>query len=49
MSGTIRIALDCKGGDLGAPIVLAGAELSLKRSASVEFLAFGDLATIGLV
>jgi phosphate acyltransferase len=46
MSGRMRIALDCMGGDFGASAVLAGAELSLKHLSNVEFLAFGDLATI---
>lgn len=46
MSGRMRIALDCMGGDLGASVVLAGAELSLRDLSNVEFLAFGDLATI---
>ncbi len=47
MSEKIRIALDCMGGDLGASVVLAGAELSLTQLSNVEFLAFGDLATLG--
>ncbi|MEH2554096.1 glycerol-3-phosphate acyltransferase PlsX [Bradyrhizobium algeriense] len=46
MPEKIRIALDCMGGDFGAPVALAGAELSLKRLSNVEFLAFGDLATV---
>jgi glycerol-3-phosphate acyltransferase PlsX len=46
MSEKMRIALDCMGGDFGAPVVLAGAELSLKHLSNVEFLAFGDFATV---
>jgi glycerol-3-phosphate acyltransferase PlsX len=46
MSEKIRIALDCMGGDFGASVVLAGAELSLTQLSNVEFFAFGDLATL---
>jgi hypothetical protein len=46
MSEKIRIALDCIGGDFGASVVLAGAELSLTQLSNVEFFAFGDRATL---
>jgi phosphate acyltransferase len=42
----VRVALDCMGGDFGASVVLAGAELSLKRAPNLEFTAFGDRAIL---
>ena len=46
MPERLRIALDCMGGDFGASVVLAGAELSLKRVPNLEFCAFGDRTTL---
>src|SRR5947209_168998 len=42
MPQTVRIALDGMGGDLGAAVVVPGAELSLARHPNIEFLVFGD-------
>ncbi|WP_399499026.1 hypothetical protein, partial [Streptomyces sp. P17] len=46
MAERVRVALDCMGGDFGASVVLAGAELSLKRAPNLEFTAFGDRAIL---
>jgi glycerol-3-phosphate acyltransferase PlsX len=46
MSEKVRIALDAMGGDIGAPIVIPGAELSLMRHADMEFVLFGDAAIL---
>jgi len=46
MSDKVRIALDAMGGDIGAPIVIPGAELSLMRHPDVEFTLFGDRAVL---
>src|SRR5436190_12400703 len=46
MAGTVRIALDAMGGDLGAAVVIPGAELSQQRHPDAEFLLFGDGAVI---
>jgi phosphate acyltransferase len=46
MSQKVRIALDAMGGDLGAAVVIPGAELSLARRPDIEFLLFGDRAAI---
>jgi phosphate acyltransferase len=46
MSDKVRIALDAMGGDIGAPIVIPGAELSLMRHPDVEFTLFGDAAVL---
>ena len=46
MPKKVRIALDAMGGDVGAPVVIPGAALSLKRHPDTEFLLFGDRARI---
>src|SRR5437016_5162398 len=46
MPHKVRIALDAMGGDHGAAIVVAGAELSLARYQDIEFLLFGDSAVL---
>jgi glycerol-3-phosphate acyltransferase PlsX len=46
MPHKVRIALDAMGGDHGAAVVVPGAELSLARHPDIEFLLFGDRATI---
>jgi len=46
MPQKVRIALDAMGGDHGAAIVIAGAELSLARYQDIEFLLFGDAAIV---
>ena len=42
MPNKVRIALDAMGGDVGAPVVVPGAAISLKRHPQTEFLMFGD-------
>jgi glycerol-3-phosphate acyltransferase PlsX len=46
MTAPLTIALDVMGGDHGAPVVLAGAELCLVRHPSTRYLLFGDEAFI---
>jgi phosphate acyltransferase len=46
MSDKVRIALDAMGGDIGAPIVVPGAELSLMRHPDMEIVLFGDQAVL---
>jgi phosphate acyltransferase len=46
MSRKVRIALDAMGGDLGAAVVVPGAELSLSRHPDSEFLLFGDMTVL---
>ncbi|RTL50339.1 MAG: phosphate acyltransferase PlsX [Bradyrhizobiaceae bacterium] len=46
MAQKVRIALDAMGGDVGAPVVVPGAGLSLMRHPDTEFLLFGDSAKI---
>lgn len=46
MPQKVRIALDAMGGDVGAPVVIPGAAISLKRHPDTEFLLFGDRAQI---
>jgi glycerol-3-phosphate acyltransferase PlsX len=46
MPQTVRIALDAMGGDVGAPVVIPGASISLARHSETEFLLFGDRAKI---
>ena len=46
MPQRIRIALDAMGGDHGAAVVIAGAELSLARHPEIEFLLFGDRGVV---
>jgi glycerol-3-phosphate acyltransferase PlsX len=46
MPQKVRIALDAMGGDVGPPVVVPGAEISLQRHPDVEFLFFGDRAVI---
>ena len=42
MPNKVRIALDAMGGDVGVPVVVPGAAISLKRHPETEFLMFGD-------
>lgn len=46
MPQKVRIALDAMGGDVGAPVVIPGAAISLRRHPDTEFLLFGDRAQI---
>jgi phosphate acyltransferase len=46
MPDKVRIALDAMGGDHGPSVVVAGAELALRRHPESEFLFFGDSAQI---
>jgi phosphate acyltransferase len=46
MPHKVRIALDAMGGDFGAPVVVAGAALSLNRHPDIEFVMVGDSRTI---
>jgi phosphate acyltransferase len=47
MPQKVRIALDAMGGDVGASVVVPGADLSLQRHPDIEFLLFGDRAAVG--
>jgi glycerol-3-phosphate acyltransferase PlsX len=42
MPQKVRIALDAMGGDVGAPVVIPGAAIALKRHPDSEFLLYGD-------
>jgi glycerol-3-phosphate acyltransferase PlsX len=46
MPQKVRIALDAMGGDVGASVVIPGADISLTRHPDSEFLLFGDRALI---
>ncbi|MEK9282393.1 MULTISPECIES: phosphate acyltransferase PlsX [unclassified Bradyrhizobium] len=46
MPSKVRIALDAMGGDVGAPVVIPGAAISLARHRNTEFLLVGDRAKI---
>jgi glycerol-3-phosphate acyltransferase PlsX len=46
MPDKVRIALDAMGGDHGPAVVVAGAELALRRNSATEFLFFGDAAQV---
>ncbi|SFI39522.1 phosphate acyltransferase PlsX [Bradyrhizobium sp. Gha] len=46
MPSKVRIALDAMGGDVGAPVVIPGAAISLDRRPATEFLLVGDRARI---
>src|SRR5258708_35144219 len=46
MPQKVRIALDVMGGDYGAPVVVAGAAISLERHPDTEFVMVGDRAAI---
>jgi glycerol-3-phosphate acyltransferase PlsX len=46
MPSKVRIALDAMGGDVGAPVVIPGASISLGRHPDTEFLLVGDRAKI---
>ena len=46
MSDRVRIALDAMGGDHGPAVVVAGAELALRRHPGTTFLFFGNSALI---
>ncbi len=46
MSDKVRIALDAMGGDHGPAVIVAGADLALKRYSETEFLFFGNSAQV---
>ena len=46
MPQKVRIALDAMGGDVGAPVIIPGAAISLTRHPDAEFLLFGDRGAI---
>jgi glycerol-3-phosphate acyltransferase PlsX len=46
MPDKVRIALDAMGGDHGPAVVVAGAELALRRHPEARFLFFGDSALV---
>jgi phosphate acyltransferase len=46
MPDKVRIALDAMGGDHGPSVVVAGAELALRRHPASEFLFFGNAAQV---
>jgi phosphate acyltransferase len=46
MPDKVRIALDAMGGDHGPAVVVAGAELALRRHPESEFLFFGNCAHV---
>jgi glycerol-3-phosphate acyltransferase PlsX len=46
MSHKVRIALDAMGGDHGPPVIIAGADLALRRYPETEFLLFGNSAQV---
>jgi glycerol-3-phosphate acyltransferase PlsX len=46
MPHKVRIALDAMGGDVGASVVVPGADISLQRHPDTEFLLFGDRGAI---
>jgi len=46
MADKVRIALDAMGGDRGPAVVVAGAELALRRHGRCEFAFFGDAAQV---
>ncbi len=46
MPSKVRIAVDAMGGDIGPPVVIPGAAISLRRHPETEFLLFGNRALI---
>ena len=46
MPQKVRIALDAMGGDHGAPVVVAGASISLERHPDTEFVIVGNRAVL---
>lgn len=46
MPNKVRIALDAMGGDVGVPVVVPGAAISLKRHPDTEFLFYGNGSSI---
>jgi glycerol-3-phosphate acyltransferase PlsX len=46
MPQKVRIALDAMGGDHGAPVVVAGADISLERHPDTEFVIVGNQAVL---
>jgi len=46
MPQKVRIALDAMGGDHGAPVVVAGADISLERHPDTEFVIVGSPAVL---
>ncbi|MFL9825978.1 phosphate acyltransferase PlsX [Rhodoplanes sp. SY1] len=47
MSEKVRIALDAMGGDHGAAVVIAGADIALTRHPDTSFILYGDEAVVG--
>lgn len=47
MTQSITISLDAMGGDNGVDVVLAGAEIALKRQPDTKFLLFGQEEVVG--
>ncbi len=47
MPQNIRIAIDAMGGDHGASVVVAGAEISLARHPDTEFILYGNSQVVG--
>jgi phosphate acyltransferase len=46
MPQKVRVALDAMGGDHGAPVAVAGADISLRRHPDTEFVVVGDRAIL---
>jgi len=46
MPSKVRIAVDAMGGDVGPPVVIPGAAISLRRHPDTEFLLFGNQTAI---
>jgi glycerol-3-phosphate acyltransferase PlsX len=46
MSSKVRIALDAMGGDHGPAVIVRGAEVALARHPDMEFILFGNRATV---
>ncbi|MFD2181016.1 phosphate acyltransferase PlsX [Rhodoplanes azumiensis] len=47
MSEKVRIALDAMGGDHGAAVAIAGADIALTRHPDTSFILYGDDAVVG--
>ncbi|MBK5959566.1 phosphate acyltransferase [Rhodoplanes elegans] len=47
MSEKVRIALDAMGGDHGAAVPIAGADIALTRHPDTRFILYGDEAVVG--
>ena len=46
MTSSVKIAIDAMGGDHGASVTLGGASMSLERYPEIEYLIFGDSASV---